>query len=73
MRQPLPLSTRNGLLLVFMAMDRLAIAQNDSGGHLRTGSEASNGLSDQWWFYGVVLLVAVIIFLGVVRRRGGKN
>ncbi|HEY0898960.1 MAG TPA: hypothetical protein VGD90_06480 [Sphingobacteriaceae bacterium] len=65
--------SRGCLLVYLMGLLLLAFAQNVSDSDLSNRADTNKNFRDQWWLYGVILLVAVIIFLGVVRRRGGRN
>lgn len=65
--------SRGCLLVYLMGLHLLAFAQNVSDSDLSNRADTNKNFRDQWWLYGVILLVVVIIFLGVVRRRGGRS
>lgn len=59
-----------GSFLVFLVLLHLySFAQNAADSDLSNRADTNKNFREQWWLYGVLLLVAVIIFLGVVRRR----
>lgn len=57
------------LLTFLMLMQLHAIAQDVADSDLSNRADTNKNFRDQWWLYGVILLVAVIVLLGVVRRR----
>jgi hypothetical protein len=64
---------RRGSLLTFILLINLyAIAQNAADSDLSNRAGTNKNFREDWWLYGVLLLVAVILFLGVVRRRNRK-
>ncbi len=60
------------LVFFIILMHLNAIAQDVADSDLSNRADTNKNFRDQWWLYGVILLVAVIILLGVVRRRNRK-
>ncbi len=60
---------QGSLLITFLLLQLYALAQNVSDSDLSNRADTNKNFREQWWLYGVILLVAVILFLGVVRRR----
>ncbi|HEY0896452.1 MAG TPA: hypothetical protein VGE15_07875 [Sphingobacteriaceae bacterium] len=60
------------LMSFIILMHLHAIAQDVADSDLSNRADSNKNFRDQWWLYGVILLVAVIVLLGVVRRRNRK-
>ena len=57
-------------LLAFILLLHLhTLAQDVADSDLSNRADSNKNFREHWWLYGVILLVAVIILLGVVRRR----